>query len=458
MWMPTGGEGRVAAPTTLQLLARFAVDLDLTAIPAPVIARTKLILQHNLIVMLAAREQPVPGQDQTEWPAAMPSDAVATRVTDGRLAPIEAAVVTNSLAMGARAQHDEQEKAVSHFGSTTLPPLLAATEISPVDGTRLLTGIVAAYEVGTRIATLTVDETRLRGFRPTGIYGTFAGATSTGLALGLDSDRLVAALAFAANLSSGLTHTWLAGTDEWRYQTAFAGRNGFVAARLAGLGARGGPDTLDGRNGFHQAFAGSDEAAAAVADDLGVSWAVEDVLLKPYPVCAFNQAPVQQLLRVAEERGIAAGDVREVRIRMNADDLRYPGVSSTEPSKSRSQALMSMRTCAAIALLERDVPIASLDSPDQSPVRDLAERVELIADTGLDSHTSSVEVVTTEGTTFDSGGAAPVLYDGRVRAELLDRLLPVASPGRESAQRILDAVEALDQHEGRVDLLAPLRR
>jgi 2-methylcitrate dehydratase PrpD len=441
----------------LDELADFATGLDFAQLPKSLVEQAKLILQHNLVVMLAARHEAVQGQDRVEWPAAMPTAACATRVTDGARTPAELAVVTNSLAMGHRAQHDEHEGAVCHFGSTTVPPLLAAAEIGGVDGRTLLAAMVAGYEVGARIAKLSVKQTLARGFRPTSLYGPLAGATATSLILGLGRDELVTALAFAANSSAGITQAWLSGTDEWRYQTAFAARNGFTAARLAAEGVRGSPDTFDGARGFHRAFGGPDAIDPSVLDDLRSEWALNGVLLKPYPVCAFNQAPVQQALQLRMDNRVEPSEIGRIEVRMNDVDLRYPGVDTTAQITTRSQALMCLRTCTAIALLEGDVTLESLETPARDSIREVRDRVDVIADSAVASHTSSVRILLRNDVEFDSGAPRRVLYDDAVRAEMVDRLVPAGSRDRSVMQAVLDRVARLDGEDATSDVLGPLR-
>ena len=441
----------------LRELATFACTLSCDDLPERVLKRAKITLQHNLLVALAARHEAIPGQDRACWPAEAPLTECATRLTDGRLAPAERAVVTNALAMGARAQHDEHPGAISHFGSTVIPALLATAEIHRVDGARVVAAMVAGYEVGARIAKASIEYTRARGFRPTGLYGPFAAAAATGSALGLSPDALVNALALAANSSAGFMQTWLAGTDEWRYQTAFAGRNGFVAACLAADGVRGAENSLDGERGFHAAFAGVKIDDSRFLENLGREWAVENLLLKPYPVCAFNQAPVQQILRLKAEHQIDGSAVECVRVHMDPQDLVYPGVDTPGPVKTRAEALMCVRTCIASALLDDDVFIDRLDSPDTDDVRRLWHLIEIVADPAIPSHTSWVELITTPSSTVSSGSAQPVVYDEGIRASLVERLLPYTGLDRPQMQTFLNVVDTLDRRNSIDDLLDAIR-
>lgn len=453
----TGTARRVVRSRALRELAEFVCTLRCDDLPERLVRRAKVTLQHNLLVALAARHEPIPGQDRARWPADVPATECATRLTDGRRSPAERAVVTNALAMGARAQHDEHPGAISHFGSTVIPALLAAAEIHRVDGARVVAGLVAGYEVGARVAEVSVSHTRVRGFRPTGLYGPFAAAAATGSALGLTPDELVNALALAANSSAGLMQTWLAGTDEWRYQTAFAGRNGFVAAGLAAVGVRGAEDSLDGEKGFHAAFGDVKIDDSRLLERLGSEWAVEHVLLKPYPACAFNQAPVQQILRLKAEHEIDGNAVERVRVYMDPHDLTYPGVDTKRPVRTRAEALMCVRTCIASALLDGDVLIHRLDSPDTDDLRRLWHLIDVVADPTVPSHTSRVELLTTGSSTLSSGRAQPTLYDEGIRTALVESLLPHTGLTRSEMQTLLSVVDSLDRRDNVDDLLDAIR-
>jgi 2-methylcitrate dehydratase PrpD len=269
--------------------------------------------------------------------------------------------VTNALAMGARAQHDEHPPSITHFGSAVLPPLLATAEQHDTPGQELLLATIAGYEIGARIGAASVKATSARGFRPTGLYGPFAAAAACGRALRLTPEQMTSALALAGNASAGLTQTWVEGTDEWRSHTAFAGRNGYLAARLAKAGARGAGCTLEGRSGFLRAFAGLDLDPDRLDRDLFATWAVDDVLLKVYPVCAFNQSIVQQAIELRRDHGVRPGEIQRIAVRMNPADLTYPGLDDPQPPRTRAAALMNVRTCLGFAHTTVEVTTAQLD-------------------------------------------------------------------------------------------------
>jgi 2-methylcitrate dehydratase PrpD len=254
---------------------------------------------------------------------------------------------------------------------------------------------------------------------------------------------VTSALAFAANTSAGLTQTWLRGTDEWQYHTAFAARNGFVSAQLAAAGALGAPDTLEGVNGFDRAFAGAEVDSSAILGGLGTRWAIDEIALKPYPACAFNQASIQQLLALCAAHNIRPGEVDHIVAYLTPEDLRYPGVDNRLPVRTRAAALMCLRTCLAIAMLHGDITLEHLERADVSEVRALVVRIELKADPSLETHTSFVEV-TAGCNTFSSGRAASTVYDAAVSDSLVARLQPLTGMNDQEMDELVNAIQTLD--------------
>lgn len=386
-------------------LAEFA-DVTKT-LPDNVLLAAARVLRHNLVVALASRALDIPGVSREPWPGDLPRSAAATRIADGRLVPVEQAVLTNSLMMGARAQHDESPRAISHFGSTVTPGLLATSEqIGGVSGRDFLIAMVVGYEIGDRIGGALVRATNLRGFRPTGLFGPIAGAAANAHLRGLRGEAFVSAISLAANMSAGLSETWRAGTDEWKYQTALAARSAYTAAELAALGVRGSAETFEARNGFNRAFAGFVDFEIPTGD-LGSRWAIREVILKLYPVCVFNQAAVQQVI---ELRGRIRGDVSGIVVRMFPADADYPGVDAVDPPAARSAALMSVQICTAIAALRGAVDIDDLEFSGDAGVRDLARRVTVIRDDGVPSHGARVTLITSEGV-IEASAASELIVD-----------------------------------------------
>lgn len=370
-----------------------------------VISETTAVIRHNVVMALAGRRHPPQGVSTDSWPEGLPKGSSATRLIDGAVVPAEHAIITNSLLMGARAQHDEVPAPVSHFGSTVIPALLAVAEQQQSSGMDFVRALALGYEVGDRIGRAVVSDITVRGFRPTGLFGPIASAAAVGDLLGLNRDEWVSAVALACNMSAGLAETWRAGTDEWKYQTALAARSGYTAATLAHSGVKGSPSTLEAPHGLFRAFAqrtvhhgDGHPSSAQLATLPSEGWAVGTVNLKLYPVCVFNQAAVQQTIQlrnvVLENPEIQASEISRITVRMNPENVDYPGVNVHHPAPSRAARLMSLPLCVAFAAVNGAIDVDDLEAPVPGPVQQLAHQVSVVPDNSISSHYAHVTLHT----------------------------------------------------------------
>lgn len=390
----------IAPPAPQQFLLQLE-KLREEQLSGQVISEATAVIRHNLVMALAGRRRPPQGVSIEKWPESLPKGSSATRLSDGVVVPTEHAIITNSLLMGARAQHDEVPASVSHFGSTVIPALLAVAEQQHSSGMDFVRALAVGYEVGDRIGSAVVSDITVRGFRPTGLFGPIASAAAVGDLLGLDRDGWVSAVALACNMSAGLAETWRAGTDEWKYQTALAARSGYTAATLAHSGVTGSPSTLEAPHGFFGAFAqrtlhqdDRHHSSAPLFTLPSEDWAVGTVNLKLYPVCVFNQAAVQQTIQLRNEaletQEIQATQIGSIAVRMNPDNLNYPGVNVHDPAPSRAARLMSLPLCVAFAAVNGAIDVDDLEAPVPWPVQRLANQVSVIPDNSVPSHYAHV--------------------------------------------------------------------
>src|SRR5205085_12485567 len=139
------------------------------------------------------------------------------------------------------------------------PAALAAAGLVDTSGLRLLAAAVAGYEVAARLAmALGPSAHYRRGFHPTGTCGAFGAATAAALVLGLDADRLAAALGIAGSQAAGSMEFLADGAWTKRLHPGWAACAGVHAAALARAGFRAPATIVEGRFGFLHAY--SDEA------------------------------------------------------------------------------------------------------------------------------------------------------------------------------------------------------
>lgn len=404
----------------------------------PVRRAAKAVLLHNLIVGLAAHGMPLPGLSESralpwaERPATAPDHAFAT-----------------ALRMGARAQHDEHPRSVTHLGSAVTPAVLAAAPRG-IDGERLLAAIAAGYQVGGALGVPLLPHVRARGMRATGVVGPMAAAAAAAAVLQLDEAAIAHAIALATNRAGGFTEVWLEGTDEWRLQTAAAARDGLESALWAAGGARGAGASIEGRSGLLHALGIDTEEAAAILDGLPGALADEPVigqmLLKAHPVCAINQAAVEVAIALLGELP-GGSTIERVVVRLSDADAAYPGIDLAHPPASWAQAMMDARQGVAIALADGCVDAAALH-PGSAEAQRLRALVDVVGGRPASAtHGAAIEIELADGRRLE-GASDGVEVDRARSARMALELLPASGLPTELAERLPSLVDGIDEAGG----------
>lgn len=383
--------------TLSQSLAAFVVSLKHQAsIPDVVMEKARLCLLNGYGIGLASFNTPF-GHVAAQAGVAMDGEQPhgATLLASGKKSSIQAAALSNSALFHGRAQEDALGAA--HLGTILIPLLTAAAETGQMPLDRFLPALIAGYETGGLFEQTYAGNTTPAGLRASPIYGALASAAASSLALGLDEDRTAAAIANAASLAGGILQSFADGTDEWRYQVGFTGNLGWVAAQLARAGSTSAPHAIEGKAGFVRAYAHTDCDVAALQAKIGKEWFIHRVVFKPYPVCAFNQTPVNAALTLRERIGKRAPS--RIRVRMNPYETGYAGMDSKGPFNSVSGTLMSIPFCIANTIMHGAPTLRDMMVYDDPEVAGLIARTELVSDADVPRLSCRIEV------DFDNGNA-----------------------------------------------------
>jgi 2-methylcitrate dehydratase PrpD len=340
---------------------------------------------------------------------------------DGRRTTVSGAAFANAALFHGRAQEDTCGAA--HLGAIMIPMLTAMIEARKLPESLLIPALVAGYEVGGLFEQAYSGKTTPAGLRASPLYGTIAAAAAAARLLGLPADRAAAALANAASFTGGILQSFDDGTDEWRYQVGVAGRTGLVAAELARAGSVSAPGAFEGRSGFVRGFARVTCDVEDLTARLGRDWSIHRVTFKPYPVCAFNQTPVEAALQIRESIGVR--EVAAVRVRMNPFETRYAGMDSTGPFSTVSGTLMSIPFCIANTLLKGEPTMADMTTYDDARVAALIKSVSLVADDSVPRLCCVIEAQFTDGSSLVRDlrrTAADYAYDRSTVSALVRRV------------------------------------
>jgi 2-methylcitrate dehydratase PrpD len=387
-------------------LAGFAAQLAQRDVPRPVLGKLQAALLYGLTVAVAQHDADDPVQRAMPQLHAAPGPCTLIGSTQSRAAPDAAAI--NAARMFARNQVDTHVDCLGHLGCVVVPAVLALAQARGASADRVVSALLAGFEVIPRVGRSAVSSVVARGFRGTSVFGVFGAAVAAGQVIGLDEARLAHAIAMAASRAAGITQCFADGTQEAALHVADACRAGVECALLAEAGVQGAPLALEGDAGFYKAFAGVDGV-------LGLDgWCLPEVTFKPTPGCVINQQPVQIVLALRERHTIRPDDVAAVRVALRPADAAYPGIDSFGPFATRQGACMSTAFMVDVALAQGRLTFDDFSlrhGPD--PVHARSRRVQVLSDASLGGLGCEVSIEMADGRVFaqKSSPATSMDYD-----------------------------------------------
>ena len=303
-------------------LCSWTVNLTLDDVPAEVQQQAKLIMLDGVGCGLVGARLP---WSQIATRAALsfePEGPCSVIGWPDRLSAQAAALLNSSFIQGFELD-DWHCKAPLHSASLYLPALFAAidqagtTNGHNVSGETLLLAFIVGLETGPRIGACVGGADLLtRGFHSGPLFGTAAVALATSKLLGLSAQQTEWALGTACTQSCGLMSAQFGSMAKRldthdsppikssqtkhtsRMQHGFASRNGLLATLLARGNYTGIENVLDQTyGGFISTYTGDAsgekiQEAKQYFQNLGSTWEIDNICIKPYPLMAGLHASV----------------------------------------------------------------------------------------------------------------------------------------------------------------------
>src|SRR5205807_1229301 len=132
-----------------------------------------------------------------------------------------------------------------------------------------------------------------------------------------DPDRATMAQGITLSMASGSLEFLEDGAWTKRMHPGWAGVVGITAATLAKHGFVGPRGAYDGRFGLFASHLGKhfDQADLELAtENLGRSWQIDEVAVKPIPACHFTHAAADAAAVLHDEHALPAKAIRRVRV------------------------------------------------------------------------------------------------------------------------------------------------
>jgi len=375
-------------------LAEFVVSLSASTLPDRIHERARACVLNGVGMALAGtRVSHVATARRAALAMEGSASGPASVLGEGKRTGIAGAVLANATLFHARTQDDTCGAA--HFGATLLPLLINLLEVRRLPSAVLLPALVAGYEVGGALEVHCAASSSRNGFRASSLYGTVAAAAAAAKAIGLGTRETAAAIANAMSFAGGSVVAFSEGSDEWRYQLGTAALAGLQAACLAEAGSRSARSAAEARGGFFEIFCRETMDARAITAGLGAEWALDRVMFKPFPVCAFNQGPVQAALELSPR--VAGASIVGGELRMNPAEANYAGMDFKGPFSTLSATLMSAPFCVARTLIHGAPSIADMQQFGDAKVNALARHIDLVADANIPRLCCDLNITTAAG-------------------------------------------------------------
>lgn len=366
-----------------QTLAQFITDMTFSDLPSGLVDECKIAVLDTLAAAYIGTAQPW-AQQLLSMVRTLGGNPAATVIHQAWQTDVSRAALANGALIGA---FECEPLTGSHACGTVLPAALAISQRDHVDGPSFLTALATGFEISARIARTAVGLETVRGFHNPGTQGPFGAAAAVGKLLGFDRQQQLNALGLAGSCCAGLLEFASSGADTKRLHLGRASQLGLESALLAQLGLRGPATVLEGRYGYYTAFSEPTDLQPLV-DGLGRDWAIRPPSHKSFATHVTHQAVVQAILQWQQAHAVEPGAIDHVIIQGT------PRITETRHAQRDPQTVMggqySLPFTAAVALTRdlSDPLVYTAEAVHDPAVRDLANRIELVADAEL-AHTAA---------------------------------------------------------------------
>ena len=436
-----------------QLLADYVCDLKYEKLSSAAIQKAKTCFLHALGVALASSEVE---SVRIAWKA---SESMFGTVDDeknqasilgsGLKVPLSRAMFVNSVMFHTRIQEDSHVQAITHFGPIVVPVSLALAESMHRSGKELIEALIAGYQIGGAVGSVTAMPVALQGYRPTSIFGAFGGVAAASKLMGLNEIQTANAVSFAANFAFGLNETWLAGGPmDYTIHTGLAAFNSLMAAVLAREGGESAETALEGQAGFYRVYGGLEDVRSQLEEALAKEYQIFDVVLKPYCVSACCLSPVTAVLNLLSKTPVAPDEISKIQLTMNPGELNYPGVAVAGPFSRYGSTVTSVLYSMATALKNKGVTMAGMLEFDDPVIMDLISKTELLPGEDKNRFCCVLDIETKDGRKLSEDiNVSPMYYDFSFEkdAEILREIVPEMKITPEKFDQLVQVVSELEE-------------
>jgi 2-methylcitrate dehydratase PrpD len=248
-------------------LAEHVTDIQYGDLPAPLVARAKIVVLEALGKMVSGARQDT-SRKLLRYIRRLGGEPEATILYHGDKTHMgNAALANGAFGYGATA-------------SVVVPATLAVGEKMFANGHEVVTALITGWETQERLAAATLTTPQERPLHPLSTFGPFGAAVAAAKLLRLGVDAMEDTLTCCTAQAAGTLQAQAMGSESERLVPGFAASYGVMAARMAQQGISGARDILEGRAGFYMCIAGLREDGTpkydldAITHAFGSTWRI----------------------------------------------------------------------------------------------------------------------------------------------------------------------------------------
>ena len=383
---PADRASTLRQPTLSQQLSRFAHGLTYENIPPNVRERARHLILDAIGVALASTTYDF-AHRVLDGIKGMAEAGNCSIIGMPEKLPLRDAVLMNGVLIHGLDYDDSHLRAVLHPTVTAFITSLGIAEKLNLSGRDLLTGYVLGVETVTRIAMAAKGGFHHFGFHPTGLVGHFSCALTAGRLYGLTEQQLTMAQGFAGSTAAATQEFLEEGAWNKRLHPGWAAVAGITAANLARGGAIAPTKPYEGRLGIfntHLKDLAKTIDYPAITRELGTTWEIMNVAVKPFPVCHFIHACGDAALILRDKHAIQPEQIEKITALIAEETLHIvaePAALKKKPANDYD-AKFSVHYFVAACLVRGKFGLAELEADVRSDtaILALAQKVEAVAD------------------------------------------------------------------------------
>lgn len=237
-----------------------------------------------------------------------------------------------------------------HPSAVLVPAIFAVAQERGASGRKLLDAYVAGYETWAELVDRESEFHQMKGWHPTGIFGSIAAAAACAVLYDLNAVRSAHAIALGASQGAGLMSNF--GAMSKSFHVGRAAQAGVVSARLAAHGFTASPDAIEHPRGFLTAVSPTGKVdRSRPADRLGKEWQLvrRRVNLKKYPTCYYTHRALDAMLGLLAAQPVSTDAIERIEVSLSEEHALALRNASPQTALAAKFSMQFAMACAAIA-------------------------------------------------------------------------------------------------------------